>query len=116
MSNSVFYEKPEHESVAPACKGEPFACRATTYELKGKYRTLVGTFGLIETGSYEAQAHWQVLVNDRMERQGKIQAGATVPLDVPLHNRNTLELRVILEGTFNASTTTVVWGDARLEP
>lgn len=116
MSNSVFYEKPEHESVAEACKGEPFNCRATTYELKGRYRSLVGTFGFIETDSYDVQAHWQVLVNHRMERQGKIQAGATVPLNVPLRNRNALELRVIFEGTFNSATTTVVWGEAQLEP
>jgi hypothetical protein len=116
MPNSVFYEKPERESVSQACKGEPFACRATTYELKGKYRSLVGTFGLIETESYDVQAHWQVLVNNRMERQGKIQAGTTIPLNIPLHNRNALELRVILEGAFNSATTTVVWGDAKLEP
>ncbi len=116
MPNSVFYEKPEHESVAQACKGEPSACRATSYELKGEYQSLTATFGLLETSSYGTQAHWQVLVNSRIERQGTIQAGATVPLNIPLHNRNTLELRVILEGTFDASTTTVVWGEAQLKP
>jgi hypothetical protein len=116
MPDSVFYEKIEGESVAQSCKGEMYNCRATTYELKGRYSSLVGTFGLMETENYGPQAHWQVLVDNRMERQGKIQAGGTVALDIPLHHGNTLELRFVLEGDFNAPTTTVVWGDAQLEP
>lgn len=116
MSNSVFYEKIEGESVAQSCKNEPYDCRATTYELKGKYSSLVGALGLIETESNGPQVHWQVRVDNRMERQGKIQAGGAIAIDIPLHHRNTLELRFILEGDFNSSTTTVVWGEAQLKP
>lgn len=116
MPNSVFFEQIEGESVAQSCKNELYNCRATTYELKGKYSSLIGTFGLIEPESLGAKAHWQVIVDNRMERQGKIQAGTTVPLDIPLRHRNTLELRVVLEGDFNSSTTAVVWGEAELKP
>jgi hypothetical protein len=117
MPNSVFYEKAgEHESSAQACKGEPFECRATSYELKGNYSSLAGAFGIVESQTYTPEAHWQVLVDGRMEKSGKAQSGTSVPLDVPLHHGNTLELRATLEGTYNSGTTSIVWGDAKVEP
>jgi hypothetical protein len=118
MPNSVFYEKVgERETAAQGCKSEPFACRGVSYELKGQYSILVGTFGIVaDQASTAAEVHWQVLVDGRVEKSGKLQAGATVSLNVPVRNGNLLELRATLEGSYDSGGVSIVWGDAKLQP
>ncbi len=114
---SIFFEKVGNtESSASFCDGSPFSCRATTYELGGKYSVFTASFGVIESGTYSPQGSWQIVIDGKVAVQNKIAANTIVPLSVSVAGGHTLELRATIEGLYEIGADSVVWGNARLSP
>jgi hypothetical protein len=104
-------------SIAAACESQT-SCRATSYELSGRFTRFQATVGRVGTvtgaNSGESQGQmerWSVVVDGRTVKQGELMPYSRPDaIDVPLSGALQLELRMIAEPEFEG---TIVWGDAR---
>ena len=118
--HSIFYEDIAGGDVssAPACENVPseFDCRATSYDLGGRYRRFTASFGLTQGGNpaFNAEGRWEISVDDQVIKQGVAPANkAPTPIDVPLGSGRVLVLRAAVHEAVG-DTSTVAWGDARI--
>jgi hypothetical protein len=117
--HSIFYEDIAGDlSSAHACDSVPsgFDCRATSYDLGGRYRRLTASFGLTQGGNpaFNAEGRWEISVDDQVIKQGVEPANKTpTPIDVPLGSGHVLVLRAAVDEAIG-DTSTVAWGNARI--
>jgi hypothetical protein len=105
-------------SIAAACESQA-SCRATSYELGGRFTRFQATLGLLGTAtggnSGESQGqvqHWSVVVDGSLVKLGDLTPNsAPDSIDVPLSGARNLELRMIAEPGLEG---TIVWGNARV--
>lgn len=105
-------------SVAASCESQT-SCRATSYELNGRFTRFQATVGRVGTAtgasSGESQGQverWSVLLDGRMVKQGEVMPSSRPDsVDVPLSGALRLELRMIAEPEFEGN---IAWGDARV--
>jgi hypothetical protein len=105
-------------SIATGCYSQT-SCRATSYELGGRFKRFQATVGQVGTATGadagEAQGQverWSVAVDGRTVKQGELTPHSRPDsIDVPLSGALELELQMIAEPEFEG---TIVWGDARV--
>jgi len=104
-------------SVAAACESQT-SCRATSYELTGRFTRFQATVGLVGTtagansGESQGQERWSVVLDGRTAKQGEVVPYSRPDsIDVPLSGALRLELRMVAEPEFEG---TIAWGDARV--
>jgi NPCBM/NEW2 domain len=113
--NSLLYENvDEVPSIAASCDSQAF-CRATSYELGGRFTQFLATLGT-ETGGSPAEQRgylrWSVVVDGTPATEGTLTPRSALDsIDVPLAGADNLALRVIVEDGFAG---TIVWGNARV--
>lgn len=115
FADSVFYEKlGEAQSTAKWCAGEPYMCRATAYEIGGKYHSFTAVLGLTEISSSTPHAQWQVVVDGVVEKSNPVPVNTALPVNVSIAGGHLLELRVKVEEASIADSVTIIWGDAKV--
>jgi hypothetical protein len=112
--NSLLYENvDEVPSIAASCESQS-SCRATSYELSGRFTQFLATLGTETRGSPAEQrgyVRWSVVVDGRPTEGILAPSSAPEAIDVPVGGTDSLELRVIVEDGFVG---TIVWGNARV--
>ena len=105
-------------SIAAACESQN-SCRATSYELSGRFTRFQATVGRVGTAtganSGESQGQverWSVVVDGITVKQGELMPYSRPDsIDVPLSGALRLELWMIVEPEFEGI---IAWGDARV--
>jgi hypothetical protein len=105
-------------SIAAACESRT-SCRATSYELLGRFTRFQATVGRVGaaagSSSRESTALmelWSVLVDGRTVKHGELMPNSRPDsIDVPLAGARELELRMLAEPGVEG---TIVWGNARI--
>jgi hypothetical protein len=119
-SHSIFYEEIGGISTASSGCHEEDNCRATFYQLGGRYSLFTADFGIFAHGTSAAgqlaTGEWRVAVDGKVESKGKVVANTTPEsISVPLHGGQVLELRITVEEPGIAESNTGVWGNARVQ-
>jgi hypothetical protein len=116
--HSIFYENIQSDvSASSSCDSADGAdCRATSYDLGGKYRSFTAHFGIAQgaNNAVTARGDWEISVDDQVVKQGTT-TGNSAPekIRVSFGSGRVLALRVVVHEAIG-DTTNVVWGDARV--
>jgi hypothetical protein len=118
--HSIFYEEIGGISTASSGCQEEDNCRATFYQLGGRYLLFTADFGIFAHGTSAAgqiaTGEWRVAVDDKVESKGKVVANTTPEsISVPLRGGQVLELRITVEEPGIGESNTGVWGNARVK-